>query len=834
MKVYNGSAWLDAYASLSGALIATNNLSDLNNTATARTNLGLGTGNSPTFTALNVGAGTVSAPAITTTGDTNTGIFFPAADTIAFTEGGVESMRIDSAGNLGLGTTSPFTKLEVRDGVSTTFTNNPVNLVLSNNGTIAAGLGAGIAFSANFDGSSLTTYAAISGIRENATSGSPLGALVLGTRRASGAAMEAMRITSAGNVGIGTTAPTTNLEVSSTGDTIVTINAANNNDSKLVFSEAGSAEYSIIMDGLSGSTQSLQFYNNRTATEAMRITSTGLVGIGNSSPTYQLDVLTSGNNGIRVAAGTASADQLFMGNTGGLPAFGTLTNQVVRFITNGSERARIDTSGNLGLGVTPSAWGATYKALDINTVGGIASTTGGLRILANAYFSGSAWTYKTTAEATRYDQVTGQHQFYTAPSGTAGTAVTFTQAMTLDASGNLGIGLTSPSSKLDVSGLAKANAFGMNATGGSPATGMAAPASDTLALYTNTVERMRIDSAGNVGIGTSSPGVKLEVSGIMGARRNGGGYILQFLNSSSDSSLSGFIYDNNQDNIEITAFDPSYALAFKTNNIERMRISSTGNVGIGTTSPTYKLQINVSAGANALNITDASTSDFQIKPGVSSGIVRVGPSAGGMALYTNDTERMRIDSSGNVGIGTTSPGYKFQISGVGTGVTSRMGITNTTTGSTLEVGSDGNGGFLATSGSYGTLFYTNGTERMRITAAGQLRTAVGGTTMMDDYGCRAWVNFNGTGTVAIRASGNVSSITDNGTGNYTVNFTTALPDANYSVVCQSSTQTSGTSEGRSSLASPRDLATSSYRQLTTSAADGSQLDAAIVNVVVLR
>jgi hypothetical protein len=49
----------------------------------------------------------------------------------------------------------------------------------------------------------------------------------------------------------------------------------------------------------------------------------------------------------------------------------------------------------------------------------------------------------------------------------------------------------------------------------------------------------------------------------------------------------------------------------------------------------------------------------------------------------------------------------------------------------------------------------------------------------ENYKCRAWVNFNGTGTVAIRASGNVTSITDNGTGNYTVNFTTALPDADY-------------------------------------------------------
>jgi hypothetical protein len=54
------------------------------------------------------------------------------------------------------------------------------------------------------------------------------------------------------------------------------------------------------------------------------------------------------------------------------------------------------------------------------------------------------------------------------------------------------------------------------------------------------------------------------------------------------------------------------------------------------------------------------------------------------------------------------------------------------------------------------------------------------------YACRAWVNFDGTGTVAIRASGNVSSITDNGTGNYDVNFTTAMPDTNYSAVASGS------------------------------------------------
>ena len=67
------------------------------------------------------------------------------------------------------------------------------------------------------------------------------------------------------------------------------------------------------------------------------------------------------------------------------------------------------------------------------------------------------------------------------------------------------------------------------------------------------------------------------------------------------------------------------------------------------------------------------------------------------------------------------------------------------------------------------------------------------------YACRAWVNFNGTGTVAIRASGNVSSITDNGTGDYTINFTTALPDANYAMV-QGSANVAGALNSRPVIA----------------------------------
>ena len=99
---------------------------------------------------------------------------------------------------------------------------------------------------------------------------------------------------------------------------------------------------------------------------------------------------------------------------------------------------------------------------------------------------------------------------------------------------------------------------------------------------------------------------------------------------------------------------------------------------------------------------------------------------------------------------------------------------------------------------------------------------------------KAWVNFNGTGVVAIRAAFNVSSITDNGTGDYTVNFTAALTDANYAVQCQVSAVTTGTGNGRDCLASQRDKAVGSYRQISTSPVSGSLTDPAIVDVSIFR
>ena len=102
------------------------------------------------------------------------------------------------------------------------------------------------------------------------------------------------------------------------------------------------------------------------------------------------------------------------------------------------------------------------------------------------------------------------------------------------------------------------------------------------------------------------------------------------------------------------------------------------------------------------------------------------------------------------------------------------------------------------------------------------------------YGCRAWVNFNGSGTVAIRASGNVSSITDNAAGSYTVNFTTAMPDTNYSVGgwCGGSNITVGRSANISQMVTNSTFTTTALAVFTRD--EGGTLDPNTVCVSIFR
>ena len=102
--------------------------------------------------------------------------------------------------------------------------------------------------------------------------------------------------------------------------------------------------------------------------------------------------------------------------------------------------------------------------------------------------------------------------------------------------------------------------------------------------------------------------------------------------------------------------------------------------------------------------------------------------------------------------------------------------------SSINASATGVGGVITTADASGVLqLQSNGTTSVEVTNS-TFKFNSGYGSVATAYGCRAWVNFNGTGTVAIRASGNVTSITDNGTGNYSVNFTTAMIDANYATI----------------------------------------------------
>jgi hypothetical protein len=144
----------------------------------------------------------------------------------------------------------------------------------------------------------------------------------------------------------------------------------------------------------------------------------------------------------------------------------------------------------------------------------------------------------------------------------------------------------------------------------------------------------------------------------------------------------------------------------------------------------------------------------------------------------------------------------------------------------------GTSGIKTTGGDDGVLeIQNNGTAQAKVTAAGLLQFNSGYGSVATAYGCRAWVNFDGTGTPSIRASGNVTSITDNGTGDYTVNFTTAMPDANYAIAM--------TTGGTTNAYLSRDLSditarTTSAFRVSTINTSISVVDPTQVNIAVFR
>jgi hypothetical protein len=316
--------------------------------------------------------------------------------------------------------------------------------------------------------------------------------------------------------------------------------------------------YAFFQSGKGGTGTTLPFVWRLDSSELMRLTSTGL-GIGTTSPNAKLEIsatteqlrLTNSSNRVRFT--TETDGTLTIGNTsfslitlkqnigggviyGGFQyvdtnrdfALGAASGKGVAILVNGSSTASayVDSSGNLGLGVTPSAWG-TFKAIEIASAGSSVISAGStdIRLTGNAYYNGTNWKYAATNVASMYSQNSGIHDWYIAASGSAGANLSWTTAMTLNASGNLGVGTTSPAAKLDVTNGASPSSRLRVGVGAGAANTLYSTlaAGDYVNFETNGAERARIDSSGNMGLGTTSITARLEVQavGVMGRFKTG-------------------------------------------------------------------------------------------------------------------------------------------------------------------------------------------------------------------------------------------------------------------------------------------------------------------------
>ena len=198
--------------------------------------------------------------------------------------------------------------------------------------------------------------------------------------------------------------------------------------------------------------------------ERMRITGAGNVGIGTSSPnaSYLLDVAgkirvvpSSGNAELSIRSPSGSSNYVAFseasvadrGVIGFANGSGALQFRMGAYdMSTGTQSMTLDSSGNLGLGVTPATWDSSFTVFQVRN-GSVASTNGEIGVAFNKrYASGDK--YIANGYASQYIQTNGAHSWFNAPSGTAGNNISFTQAMTLDSSGRLGIGTSSPNQKL--------------------------------------------------------------------------------------------------------------------------------------------------------------------------------------------------------------------------------------------------------------------------------------------------------------------------------------------------------------------------------------------------
>jgi hypothetical protein len=548
-------------------------------------------------TSVTAALGAVGTPSYTFTGDTNTGIYSPAADTIAFVEGGVEAMRITSAGDVGIGTASP-NSAGVNRAITVNGTSNSI-VEVNYGGTRGAYL---------FSNASGTVLSSVQNLR-----------LQLNTN-------DTPRVTidSSGNVGVGTDTPGGSYGRLTVAGGIRTVD---DTSSKLELGRfSAGAPNSYIK--LGANSASLRFTNAADDTDLMTLTNAGrffigaTTGVGNDQMLVAFNSSGSITQAINMRDNNASgngnsflvlrrSDDTYLGaigRSGTDSAMFVDGNSYLTLRTGGTERMRIIGSGYVGIGTT-----APNGELQVKTAGG-------------------QWRIETNGAGTKMVGVNAAD---------TGEAIITMQ--------------------------------------GSPIT-----------FFSNGSERMRITSDGNVGIGRGDPPAALSIlrnsstasvaasSSIVLTNKNtsingtiAGGIFIDTYRDVADPHYSGGIWFTRNQTSGNLASGSDIVFGAMDNNgsntlpTEDMRIvAANGNVGIGTSSPAARLTVSLAAGSvggGQLIVKDPSHSGVAVVQGASGEGYLWNTSNNFLSIGTNNTERMRIDASGNVLVGTTTANAKTTI-----------------------------------------------------------------------------------------------------------------------------------------------------------------------------